>query len=89
MKVAGLVRATAVSTFGPPGPRPVRDLVDPRRGLSGGGQGPRFVLSAIPSRYDLDVRTPTGLGAIRAFVEGDFAAEGRGFPLRHPTAWST
>ena len=47
------------------------------------GKEPRFVLTAIPSRFNLDLRTPTGVGAMRAFIEGDFAGDGRLFRLRH------
>ena len=84
IKVAGLVRATAVNTFGPLGTedRFVTSSI-PVEGSPEAGKEPRFVLSAIPSRVNLDVRTPTGVGAMRAFVEGDFAGEGRGFRLRH------
>jgi hypothetical protein len=84
MKVAGLVRATAVNTFGPLGTedRFVTSSI-PVAGSPEAGKEPRFVLTAIPSRVNLDVRTPTGVGAMRAFVEGDFAGDGRVFRLRH------
>jgi hypothetical protein len=35
------------------------------------------------SRFNLDLRTPTGVGAMRAFIEGDFAGTNRAFRLRH------
>jgi len=84
MKVAGLVRATAVSTFGPLGTedRFVTSSI-PVAGSLEAGKEPRFVLTPIPSRVNLDVRTPTGVGAMRAFVEGDFAGSSRAFRLRH------
>jgi len=84
MKVAGLVRATAVNTFGPLGTedRFVTSSI-PVAGSPEAGKEPRFVLTAIPSRVNLDVRTPTGVGAMRAFVEGDFAGSSRVFRLRH------
>jgi hypothetical protein len=84
MKIAGLVRATAVDTFGPLGTedRFVTSSI-PVAGSPEAGKEPRFVLSAIPSRVNLDVRTPTGVGAMRAFVEGDFAGSSRVFRLRH------
>jgi hypothetical protein len=84
MKVAGLVRATAVNTFGPLGTedRFVTSSI-PVAGSPEAGKEPRFVLTAIPSRASLDVRTPTGVGAMRAFLEGDFAGSSRVFRLRH------
>jgi len=84
MKVGGLVRATAVNTFGPLGTedRFVTSSI-PVAGSPEAGKEARFVLTPIPSRVNLDVRTPTGVGAMRAFVEGDFAGSSRAFRLRH------
>ena len=84
MKVAGLVRVTAVDTFGPLGTedRFVTSSI-PVAGSPEAGKEPRFVLTPIPSRVNLDVRTPTGVGAMRAFVEGDFAGSSKAFRLRH------
>ena len=84
LRLGGLVRATAVNTFGPLGTedRFVTSSI-PVAGSPQAGKEPRFVLSAIPSRVNLDVRTPTGVGAMRAFVEGDFAGSSRVFRLRH------
>ena len=84
MKVAGLVRTTAVATLGPLGTedRFVTSSI-PVAGSPEAGKEPRFVLTAIPSRFNLDVRTPTGVGAMRAFIEGDFAGSSRVFRLRH------
>jgi hypothetical protein len=47
------------------------------------GKGPRLTLSARASRFSIDVRTPTGVGAMRGFIEGDFAGSGNSFRLRH------
>jgi hypothetical protein len=84
LKIAGLVRTTGVATFGPLGieDRFVTSSI-PVTGSQEAGKEPRFVLSAIPSRFNLDLRTPTGVGAMRAFIEGDFAGESRAFRLRH------
>jgi outer membrane DcaP-like protein len=38
---------------------------------------------AIPSRFDLDLRTPTGVGYMRAYLEADFAGSGNTLRLRH------
>jgi hypothetical protein len=84
LKIAGLVRTTGVATFGALGTedRFVTSSI-PVAGSEEAGKEPRFVLTAIPSRFNLDLRTPTGVGAMRAFIEGDFAGDGRLFRLRH------
>jgi hypothetical protein len=84
IKIAGLVRVTAVNTFGPLGTedRFVTSSI-PVAGTPEAGKEPRFVLGGAPSRFNLDVRSPTGVGAMRAFIEGDFAGDGRTFRLRH------
>jgi hypothetical protein len=40
-------------------------------------------LSARTSRLNFDLRTPTGVGHVRAFIEADFAGTGDSFRLRH------
>jgi len=84
MRIAGLVRTTGVSTFGPLGTedRFVTSSI-PVEGSADAGKDSRFVLTAAPSRFNLDLRTPTGVGAMRAFIEGDFAGGGKVFRLRH------
>jgi len=42
-----------------------------------------LVFSLRASRLNFDFRTPTGVGFIRAFIEGDFAGSGDTFRLRH------
>ena len=61
---------------------PVRDLLDPGGGKRGGGQGAAATYRDA-SRFNFDLRTPSGVGAMRAFMEGDFAGSGRPFRLRH------
>jgi hypothetical protein len=84
LRVAGLVRTTGVASLGPLGTedRFVTSSI-PVAGSQEAGKEPRFVLTAIPSRFNLDLRTPTGVGAMRAFIEGDFAGSSRVFRLRH------
>jgi hypothetical protein len=84
LRIGGLVRTTGVATLGALGTedRFVTSSI-PVAGSQEAGKEPRFVLTAIPSRFSLDLRTPTGVGAMRAFVEGDFAGESRVFRLRH------
>jgi hypothetical protein len=38
---------------------------------------------ASPSRFNFDLRTPTGGSYMRAFIEGDFAGSGNSLRLRH------
>ena len=40
-------------------------------------------LTASQSRLNFDLREPTDVGILRAFIEGDFASEGDTFRLRH------
>jgi len=85
IRVAGLVRTTAVASLGPLGTedRFVTSSI-PVAGTPEAGKESRFVMSAVPSRFNLDVRTPTNVGAMRAFIEGDFASgTSRAFRLRH------
>ncbi len=55
----------------------------PISGTQEAGKGPRLTMSARHSRFNFDLRTPTGVGHVRAFIEGDFAGEGNTFRLRH------
>ena len=50
------------------------------------GDGPRTAFSANTSRFNVDFRTPTGIGQIRAFIEGDFTGAGNTFYLRQAYA---
>ncbi len=38
---------------------------------------------ATPSRFNFDLRTPTGVGYMRAFIEGDFGGAKNTLRLRH------
>lgn len=55
----------------------------PVAGTEDAGKGDRTTYSARPSRFNFDLRTPTGVGAMRAFIEGDFAGSSNTFRLRH------
>ncbi|MCU0294010.1 MAG: DcaP family trimeric outer membrane transporter, partial [Thermoanaerobaculaceae bacterium] len=55
----------------------------PVEGTAEAGKGSRLSLWAGPSRFNFDVRTPTAVGQMRAFIEGDFAGDGKTFRLRH------
>ncbi len=55
----------------------------PAQGTPEAGQGPRLSLWAAPSRFNLDVRTPTEVGMMRAYLEADAAGANKTFRLRH------
>ena len=47
-----------------------------------GGEGARQFIAG-PSRFNFDLRTPTGVGHMRAFIEADFAGRNNSLRLRH------
>ena len=75
LKIGGLVRVNWVSTSD-------ALLVDDRfvtsaipvEGSEDASRGSRVTVNARPSRFNFDLRTPTGVGHMRAFIEADFAA---------------
>jgi hypothetical protein len=84
LKIGGLVRVNWVSTSD-------ALLVDDRfvtsaipvAGTVEAGRGSRVAVIATPSRFNFDLRTPTGVGHMRAFIEADFAGSGNTLRLRH------
>ena len=84
LRIGGLVRVNWVSTFDPL-------LVDDRfqtsaipvAGSVEGSKPGRVNVIASPSRFNFDLRTPTGVGYMRAFIEGDFAGASNTLRLRH------
>jgi hypothetical protein len=84
MRIGGQTRLVVIRNFGPVG-------TDDRfatssiavAGSEEADKGPRTTYSVDPSRLNFDVRTPSGVGYFRAFVEADFAGSGRTFRLRH------
>ena len=42
-----------------------------------------MTVNARPSRFNFDLRTPTGVGHMRAFIEADFAGGNNSLRLRH------
>jgi hypothetical protein len=55
----------------------------PIAGTEAAGKTSRVTYTARPSRLNFDLRTPTGVGAMRAFVEADFEGDPNTFRLRH------
>jgi len=84
LKIGGLVRVNWVTTY-------EAMLVDdrfqasaiPMPGTPDGERGGRVNVIASPSRFNFDLRTPTGVGYMRAFIEGDFAGSSNTLRLRH------
>ncbi len=84
MKIGGIVRVGMIQTFDALGSDD-RFLTYsiPMEGGEAAGKGPRLSLWAGGSKFNIDVRTPTELGQMRAFIEGDFAGTASAFRLRH------
>ena len=86
LRIGGRVRMTSINSFDPIGTddRFVASSI-PVEGSEAARKGDRTTYTAAPSQYNFDLRTPTGVGAMRAFIEGDFASSGSGnlFRLRH------
>jgi hypothetical protein len=84
LKIGGLVRVNWVSTSD-------ALLVDDRfvtsaipvAGSAEAAKGSRVAIIARPSRFNFDLRTPSGVGHLRAFLEGDFAGTNNSLRLRH------
>ena len=84
LRIGGLVRVNWVSTYD-------ALLVDDRfqtsaipvAGSPEASRGGRVNVIASPSRFNFDLRTPTGVGYMRAFIEGDFAGDSNTLRLRH------
>jgi DcaP outer membrane protein len=82
-RIGGQARMTLVHTLGPLGTDdrfitssiPVPDQV--------AGDDARTNYSAQASRANLDLRTPSRIGALRTFIEGDFAGSSSTLRLRH------
>ncbi len=55
----------------------------PIDGTPEAGKESRTTLTANPSRFEVDLRTPTAVGPLRAFLSGDFAGSNRTYRLRH------
>jgi len=84
MKIGGLVWTSLIQTFSPLGSdTQFLTWSIPAKGTEQAGQGPRLSLGAKPSKFNIDVRAPTELGEMRAFIEGDFNGTNGAFRLRH------
>ena len=55
----------------------------PIEGTPEASKSSRTTLTANPSRFETDFRTPTAVGPLRAYLSGDFAGSNRSYRLRH------
>ena len=84
LKFGGLVRVNWVSTLNAleVDDRFITSAI-PVEGTEGAAKGSRVNVIAKPSRFSFDLRTPTGVGHMRAFIEADFAGSNNTLRLRH------
>ena len=84
LKIGGQVRVTLVDSFAAigSGDRFVTSSI-PVRGTADAAESARLVMTAIPSRFNFDVRSPSAVGDVRAFIEADFAGAAGTLRLRH------
>lgn len=84
MSIGGYVKTNFVQSFDPLVTRD-RFIVGsiPPSGTNADGAESGAVITVEQSRVNLDLRDQTDRGTLRAFVEGDFAADASTFRLRH------
>ena len=84
LKIGGQVRVAGVFSLDAIGTddRFVTSSI-PVTGSEEAGKGARTTFSAAASRFNLDFRTPTGVGAMRAFIEVGFGGTETLANLRH------
>jgi flagellar motor protein MotB len=84
VKFGGRVRAALVVTLDPLGSedRFLTNSIPVEQPTPANG-GEQTNINANTSRFNFELRTPTGAGQMRAFVEGDFFGAGNSFRLRH------
>lgn len=100
LRIGGRVRMVYINSFDAIGSddRFVTSSI-PIAGSEEAGKTSRVEFSVVPSRFNFDLRTPTGVGYMRAFIEADFAGGSDHLRLRHAfgqwgrwlmgQAWST
>ncbi len=84
LRIGGRVRLTTVKSLDALGTddKFITSSI-PIAGTEEASKDDRTTYTAIPSRFNLDLRRPTGMGAMRAFIEGDFGGSSNTFRLRH------
>ena len=86
MKFGALIRTAFVFTLQPLGSDTSFLTYSIPVGPPPPGDGARTAFTANTSRFNVDFRTPTGIGQIRAFIEGDFTGANNTFYLRQAYA---
>jgi hypothetical protein len=93
IKLGGRIRTALVFTLGPLGSedRFLTNSIPVEPTDEAAGKGRRTTFSANTSRFNFEMRTPTGVGQVRTFIEADFfgtnGTEDRtNFRLRHAYA---
>jgi len=93
IKFGGRIRAAGVFTLSPLGSddRFITNTIPVEPTDAAAGEGRRTNFSANTSRFNFEMRTPTGAGQMRAFIEGDFTGSNASgteinFRLRHAYA---
>jgi DcaP outer membrane protein len=84
IKFGGQIRTLLVRNLGALGTedRFVTSSI-PIEGTAEADKDSRTTLTANPSRFEIDFRTPTNARSLRAFLSGDFAGSNRTYRLRH------
>lgn len=93
IKFGGRIRTAGVFTLDPLGSedRFLTNSIPVEPDDAAAGKGRRTTFSANTSRFNFELRTPTGAGHMRAFIEGDFfgstgTEQRTAFRLRHAFA---
>jgi DcaP outer membrane protein len=84
LKLGGQVRMTLVHSLRPLGvdDRFITSSI-PVEGTQTAGEEKRTAYTAEPSKFNMDLRTPSRVGDLRTFLEWDFANDRNGARLRH------
>ena len=84
LRIGGRVRVVFIDSFDAIGSddRFITSSI-PVEGSEEAGKTSRVEFSVIPSRFNFDLRTPTGVGYMRAYIEADFAGSSNQLRLRH------
>jgi hypothetical protein len=80
LKLGGYVKVDLIHDFDRVGST---DSFDPRTIDTTGLDGENTRMHAKETRLNLDVRTPTDMGELKTYIEGDFFSSSNGFRMRH------
>jgi hypothetical protein len=83
LRIGGFVKANVVDSFDPLATTDRFIVGSIPVGTAEPGVEAESSITANQSRLNFDLREPTNVGMLRAFIEGDFAGDGETFRLRH------